>query len=164
MPNLFTCIPEAREGARMGNNPFGFPSPKRANWNLPVGRLNALVHPAQNRLCTYGELASLACWCDVPRDAEPMQQLLHSGFERVGTWIAEQVIRYTRKDWGEQDYESRYNSRTQRWEGRTTHEVEKTFDFTEYHGAHRHIECFPVEATSPPRRIRFLGNKWIPCK
>ena len=41
----------------------------------------------------------------------------------------------------------------------TTGNNEKTFNLTDYYAPHKHTDDLPPQ----PRRILFLGNKWIPA-
>lgn len=122
---------------RSSEMPFSMHCIFRTNWMRPAPTLHSsavrFIHPYHNRPLTIGELSKIMGWPDIPRGPLPAAQIAKGVCPEVGEWLAQQAKYYLDDVWGNEDWESSYNPRTETWEGRSTvGEVEKVFNMNNY--------------------------------
>lgn len=123
---------------RTSEMPFSLHCPYRLAYDCPcptlTGTCGRLIHPTQHRPLTVLELSRLMGWGDnIPKGKNPFGELGKGVVPAVGEWLAQQFVTYLDDGWGGDDYESSYDPKLGRWEGRDTHgELEKTINLSAY--------------------------------
>lgn len=127
---------------RTSGLPFSLHSPSRVKWDGHCPTIAStsrnLIHPREDRPLTVGEIAALMGWPKgfTPVGWNPVGQIGKGVVPATAQWFAEQVKLYLENFWGDEDFESTYNHRTQRWVGdvftRTNKPIEKVFRLTNY--------------------------------
>lgn len=127
---------------RTSNLPFSLHAPTRVRWNGHCPTIAStsrnLIHPREDRPLTVGEIAAMMGWPKnfIPTGPNPVAQIGKGVVPATGKWFAEQVKLFLENFWGDEDFESKYNHRTQQWVGdiftKTNGPVEKVFRLTNY--------------------------------
>ena len=126
---------------RESNMPYSMHDAYRLDdeWVMPTiaGSCHRFIHPLIDRHLTVHELSILMGWPKDPIGPLPFAQLAKGIVPVVGTWLAEQVIAYLNDDWGDEDWDSRYCNKTNRWIGNdyAGHAIkppEKVFNLTRW--------------------------------
>lgn len=147
---------------RMSEMPFSLHCINRISYTLPCPTISSsavrFLHPTQPRPLTYIELATLMGWPTTPIGAKPGAEIAKGVVPSVGTWLAEQAEHYLNDVWGNEDWQSTYNTNSGVWEGHGTDgALEKTFDLTNYIPPWRPYEDYPAKCTAP-EFLRPMGN------
>ncbi len=127
---------------RTSGLPFSLHAPKRLRWNGSCPTISStsrnFIHPRLNRPLTVSEIAALMGWPKdfIPIGPKPVAQIGKGVVPATGEWFAEQIKRYLENFWGDEDFESEYNSKKQQLIGdtftNTNRPVEKIFRLTKY--------------------------------
>ncbi len=137
--------------SRSSDMPFSMHCMSRTWWTRQFPTIHSsacrFLHPSLDRPVTVGELARVMGWGDViPAGKYPVAQIAKGVVPEAGEWLARQALNFIEGRWGSEDWESSFNPRTCRWEGRDTPgQVEKEFNMTEYFSRVISPERFPDE-------------------
>lgn len=145
---------------RNSNMPFSMHGIVRLQWLVPFPTIHSSagrwIHPWLHRPVTIRELCAAMGWDFFPRGRNPVAQIAKGVVPAAGEWIARQIEHCLNDTWGNDDWESSYDDRSQTWQGRdTSGEQEKFFDLTRYVNSRADIEDrkrYP-EAVQQPRYI-----------
>jgi len=125
---------------RTSKLPFSLHSPFRLAPEVacPVISSSAIryVHPWEDRCLTVREVARLMGWPPdmLPKGDHPIGQIGKGVVPIIGDWIARQVIKCLKDEWGTDDWETSYDARKRRWVGTWLKDepLEKTMNVTKY--------------------------------
>lgn len=156
---------------RSSDIPFSMHTISRLNWLRPSPTLHSSagrwLHPDLNRPLTVGELAAMMGWKRIPVGPNPIAQMAKGICPEVGEWLGRQIELCLTNSWGDDDFESSYDDRTNEWVGRdTTGELVKEFDMTRYTNKLFKPEFFHAHARVPKHRFNqdIVGNLRRPWK
>jgi site-specific DNA-cytosine methylase len=129
------------------------------------------IHPWYDRGLTAAEFSAVMGWPKgkIPVGNKVLMELCKGIVPAVGQWLAEQVELSLSGHWGDEDWESRYDHKTDAWYGRDTHgEDQKTIDLTGWYPHEQDWSRFPPEVLRPrypvPEGRDFpgvLNNRWV---
>lgn len=142
--------------------PFSLHSIYRTSYTLPCPTLSSssarIIHPTKPRPLTNLELARVMGWQQAPVGKNPPAQIAKGVVPSTGAWLARQAELYLDDAWGDEDWESSYNTHTATWEGRTTHgALEKVFNTTNYVPPWRPHSDYP-ETCFVPKYLHYMGK------
>lgn len=110
------------------------------------------IHPWYDRGLTAAEFSAIMGWPDgvIPQTSKVVMELAKGVVPAVGQWLAEQVELSYNGHWGNEDWESRWDHKKQKWLGRdTTDQDQKTVDLTHWYPHEQDWSRFPPEALEP---------------
>lgn len=113
------CIPRGwshKDWAAYGTGPKLSEEFFKLSWHMPALMRPGLIHPDKDVYLSESELEILKS---------------HKCFE-FGKWLGTQLYYCLTKAWGDQDWQSSFNSKTSTWEGGPTPSGDKTFDLRQY--------------------------------
>lgn len=91
------------------------------------------IHPIKHRPLTVKEISALMGWDFTPLGPKPHFQIAKGVIPAIGTWLAQQVQYALNGDWGDDDFYSTYNNKTNTFEGESVNAPdEKTFNLKHY--------------------------------
>src|SRR5690606_22712051 len=106
---------------RMSPMPFSLQCQYSTSYHLPCPTMSSsaarFLHPTQPRPFTNIELATLMGWPMHSVGKNPSAEIAKGVVPSVGTWLAEQAEHFLNDVWGDEDWESTYNTNTATWEG-----------------------------------------------
>lgn len=158
---------------RTSSLPFSLHCLYRTSYCLPCPTMSSsaarFLHPTRPRPFTNIELATLMGWPTHSLGKNPSAEIAKGVVPSTGAWLAQQAEHYLNDAWGDEDWESSYNSVTATWEGRSTEgALEKKFNLTSYIPPWRSHEdypksCFVPEYLRPvghdPKRLKYVHRE-----
>lgn len=145
---------------RMSPMPFSLHSLYRTSYCLPCPTLSSssarILHPTRPRPLTNIELATIMGWDQAPVGKNPGAQIAKGIVPAVGAWLARQAQLYLDDAWGDEDWESSYNTKTSTWEGQNT-TGEKVFNLTNYVPPWKPHNEYP-ESCFVPKYLHHMGK------
>lgn len=138
---------------RNSDMPFSMHCIYRTNWLRPCPTLTStsvrLIHPWHHRPFTIGELADIMGWeGKIPVGPMPSYQIAKGVCPAVGEWIAQQVDKCLRDQWGGEEWSCKYDHREGKFVGEDSKgKIEKVIDVTHYVGHMFDLARYPEEMT-----------------